>query len=241
MIKKDDRDKEFNIGEMKKYVEKKQELDKVLEKLITPFIENKRLKILDACCGIGHIIFSLNRISPGSTFIGVDQTEYYIKEARKLCLGEKNISFELGDVYDLPSKYAKEFDISLNWKTISWLPYYDRLLKSLVSVTKRHIFLSSLFYDGDIDFQTKVREFNKEAGKDGFSSFYNVYSLPRFKKFVYSLGAKNIEAYDFEIGIDVPKPPIDQMGTYTLRLENGRRLQISGAVVMFWKVIRIDL
>ena len=237
----DDRDKAFNLSEMKKYVENKQELDKFLEKLITPFIENKSLKILDACCGIGHIIFLLNLISPGSTFMGVDQTEYYIEEARKLSMGKKNISFELGDAYDLPSKYAKEFDISLNWKTISWLPYYDRLLKSLVSVTKRHIFLSSLFYDGDIDFQTKVQEFNKEAGKEGFNAFYNVYSLPRFKKFIYSLGAKNIEAYDFEIGVDVPKPPIDQMGTYTLRLENGRRLQISGAVVMFWKVIRIDL
>lgn len=234
-------DKESNIASMTKYVKNKQELDKFLEKLIGPLIQDKDLKILDACCGVGHILYFLNQISPKSTFVGVDQTAYLIEEAKKLCQDNKNMSFEVGDVYNLPSKYPKEFDISINWKTISWLPYYDQLLKSLFAVTKKHIFLSSLFYDGDIDFEIKVREFKKEAGKDGFNAFYNVYSFPHFKEFVYGLGAKNIEAYDFEIGIDIPKPPIDQMGTYTVKLENGKRLQISGAVVMSWKIIRIDL
>ncbi len=106
---------------------------------------------------------------------------------------------------------------------------------------KKHIFISSLFYDGDIDFEIKVREFQKDAGKTGFHSFYNVYSFPRFKEFALKLGAKNVEAHDFKIGIDIPKPPIDKMGTYTQKLTNGKRLQISGAVVMSWKIIRIDL
>ena len=235
------KDKEFATASMKKYVEEKQEIDKFLEKLISPAIQGKNLKILDACCGVGHVLRFLSEISPESTFLGVDQTPYLIEEAKTLCQDKKNISFEAGDVYELPSKYPKEFDISINWKTISWLPYYDQLLKALVDVTKKHIFISSLFYDGDIDFETKVREFQKEAGKEGFNVFYNVYSIPRFKEFVYGLGAKNIEVHDFEIGIDIPKPPKDQMGTYTVRLENGKRLQISGAVVMSWKIIRIDL
>ena len=59
--------------------------------------------------------------------------------------------------------------------------------------------------------------------------------------YIYQLGAKNIEEYDFEIGIDIPKPPIDQMGTWTVKLGNGKRLQISGVVVMSWKILRIDL
>jgi len=235
------KDKDFNINEMRKYVEKKQEIDKFLEKLITPIIKDKDFKILDACCGIGHIPYFLSDISPRSTFLGVDQTPYLIEEARKLCLDKKNISFEVADIYDLPARYQKTFDISLNLKTISWLPYYDQFLKAMISVTKKHIFLSSMFYDGDIDFEIKVREFKKEAGKAGYNSYYNVYSYPHFQEFVYGLGVKNIEAYDFEIDIDIPKPPRDMMGTYTVKLENGKRLQISGAVVMSWKIIRIDL
>lgn len=238
---KGDEDKEFYITSMKKYAEEKQEIDKLLEKLITPFIENASLKILDACCGIGHILYFLSEISPKSTFLGIDQTTFLIQEAKKLCQTRRNISFEVDDVYGLPSKYSKEFDISINWKTISWLPYYDQLLKTLVSVTKKHIFISSLFYDGYVDFEIKVRDFKRTAGKDGFNVFYNVYSFPHFKDFVYGLGAKNIEAYDFEINIDIPRPPIEQMGTYTVKLENKKRLQISGAIVMYWKIIRIDL
>lgn len=226
---------------MHEYIQNKQEIDKLLSKIISPIIVNKKLKILDACCGIGHICYMLSELSNESVLHGIDQSDYLIEEAKKLCKNKNNISFQIGDVYDLSKNLSKEFDISINWKTISWLPYYDQMLKELIHLTKNHIFISSLFYDGDIDFEIKVREFKKESGSEHFNSFYNVYSLPRFKEFVYGLGAKNIEVYDFDINIDIPKPPIDQMGTYTVKLDNGKRLQISGAVVMLWKVIRIDL
>ena len=74
-----------------------------------------------------------------------------------------------------------------------------------------------------------------------FTLYYNVYSLPRFEKFVYDLGVKNIEVYDFNINIDIAKKDLDYMGTYTEKLEDGNRLQISGAVVMLWKIIKIEI
>ena len=234
-------DKEFNISEMKKYVNTKQEMDKALEKIISPIIQKEKLKILDACCGIGHITNLLSEISNRSEFVGIDQSEYLIKDARKLFNDKKNILFEKGDIYKIKEKYKKKFNVAISWKTISWLPYYDQMLKDLIHMTKDHIFLSSLFYEGDIDFEIKVREFKKESGKNDFNRYYNVYSLPQFKKFVYSLGVKNIKVYDFDIGIDLEKPPVDVMGTYTEKLENGKRIQISGAVVMSWKIIRIDI
>ena len=234
-------DKEFNISEMKKYVNTKQEMDKALEKIISPIIQKEKLKILDACCGIGHITNLLSEISNRSEFVGIDQSEYLIKDARKLFNDKKNILFEKGDIYEIKEKYKKKFNVAISWKTISWLPYYDQMLKDLIHMTKNHIFLSSLFYEGDIDFEIKVREFEKESGKNSFNSYYNVYSLPQFKKFVYSLGVKNIKVYDFDIGIDLEKPPVDVMGTYTEKLEGGKRIQISGAIVMFWKIIRIDI
>jgi ubiquinone/menaquinone biosynthesis C-methylase UbiE len=234
-------DKDYNVSEMKKYVNTKQEIDKELKKIISPIIQKKELKILDACCGIGHITNLLSEISNKSEVVGIDQTEYLIKDAKKELKNKENILFELGDIYKIKKKYKKKFDVTVNWKTISWLPYYDQMLKDLVYMTKKHIFLSSLFYDGDIDFEIKVREFKKESGKKKFNSYYNVYSLPQFKKFVYNLGVKNIKVYNFDIEKDIEKSSIDRMGTYTEKLENGKRLQISGAIVMFWKIIRIDI
>ena len=236
----EEKDKEFIIDSMKKYLVEKQELDKKLEDIITPYIESKKLQIFDPTCGIGHILYFLSKISPNSSFFGIDQTPYLIEEAKKLC-SKPNIKFDVDDVYDITEKYHKKFDISVCWKTVSWLPYYDEIMKSLFSVTKNYIFLSSLFYDGDIDFQIKAREYKKEKGKNDFTLYYNVYSLPRFKKFVYELGAKSIDVYDFEINIDIPRSNVDYMGTYTEKLSDGKRLQISGAVVMFWKIIKIEL
>ena len=235
-----EKDKQFNISSMTKYLKEKHEIDKELEKIITPYIESKKLRILDACCGVGHISHFLSKISPESEFLGIDQTSYLIDEASKLS-DNKHLRFETGDIYDMPQKYEKNFDISVCWKTLSWLPYYDEIMKSLITCTKNHIFLSALFYEGEIDFQIKVREYKKEKGKNDFTLYYNVYSLPRFKKFVLEQGVTSIDVYDFDIGIDIIKSDRDYMGTYTEKLENGKRLQISGAVVMFWKIIKIEL
>jgi ubiquinone/menaquinone biosynthesis C-methylase UbiE len=236
-----DEDQDFNISGMKKYIYTKQEIDKELEKIISPIIKGKKLKILDACCGIGHIMNFLSEKNKESEFVGIDQTGYLIENAKKSFKDKKNLFFETGDIYKIKEKYKKNFDVTINWKTISWLPYYDQILKDLVYMTKDHIFLSSLFYEGDIDFEIKVREFKKDSGKKDFNSFYNVYSLPQFKKFVYGLGVKNIEVYDFDIKIDIEKQSVDKMGTYTEKIENGKRLQISGAVLMSWKIIQIDI
>lgn len=234
-----DKDKERILEGMRKYVTKKQELDKFLEKRITPLIKGKKLKILDACCGIGHLIYFLKDISPQSHFLGIDNVPYLIEEAKKLCHGS-NAEFRVMDVYTLSEVFGKEFDISLNWKTISWLPRYEEIMKELFKVTKKHIFVSSLFYDGDIDFEIKATMHKSEHGKKRHYHYYNVYSYPRFEEFCHDLGAKKVIPYDFGIKIDIPKPPLDEMGTHTMKLENGRRIQVSGVVLMQWKVVRID-
>jgi ubiquinone/menaquinone biosynthesis C-methylase UbiE len=236
-----EKDKKYIISSFKKCVTEKREIDKKFETIILPFIKSKKYNILDACCGIGYISYFLSKINPESKFLGIDQTPYLIDEAKKLCKNESNISFELNDIYNISKKYQKQFDVSINWRTLSWLPYYDQILENLFAVTKKHIFVSSLFYDGDIDFITQVREFKTETGEKKFNDYNNVYSLPHFKEFLYKLGAKNIEVYDFDIEIDIPKPPLDQLISYTEKLENGKRLQISGAMLLPWKIIRIDV
>jgi len=234
--------REQSMGVGKKYFAKKQELDKLLEKLITPYIKGKKIKIIDVCCGMGHLFKLLNKISPDSEFFGIDLKDYIIKEAKRLYKKYSNIKFRTIDANYLSKYCGKDFDICMSWKTLSFLPYYERILKEMIKITKKQIFISSMFYDGDIDFITNITEHKTAESKKRINQYnYNVYSYPKFKKFCYSQGVKAIKAYDFEIGIDLPKPPKNRMGTYTIKLENGKRLQISGAVLMTWKIIRLDL
>ena len=224
-----------------RYICQKQELDKFFERLIAPYIDGQKLKILDACCGAGHIIHMLNQIAPESDFIGIDLLDFLIERAKQLCIGYDNIAFRIMDVYSLSKDFDKEFDICINWKTLSWLEHYETVLRELVQVTKKHIFISSLFYDGNIEFETKVKEYLNNSNAASHSTYYNIYSYPKFERFCKSLGVRNVQAYDFEIGIDLPKPSPDEMKTYTIRQENGKRLQISGAVLMPWKIVKIDI
>jgi 2-polyprenyl-3-methyl-5-hydroxy-6-metoxy-1,4-benzoquinol methylase len=234
-------DKEFNLESMRKYVAQKPELDKLLEKKITPYLSEGSPVVLDACCGIGHLSIAFHHQFPNASFLGVDETTYLIEEARAIGGNGKNIRFETDNLYILPKKYEKAFDISICWKTLSWMRDYEEALRALFKLTTSHIFISSLFYEGDIDYEIKVKEHAKERGAAGGTSFHNIYSLPRFERSARAMGAKNVTVTDFDIGIDLPRGDINHMGTYTIPLKDGGRLQMSGALPMPWKVIHIEL
>lgn len=194
----------------------------------------------DICCGLGHISYHLKNVFPNSNFLGIDISKEQIKVAKQI-FSDFNLinrySFETGDIYNL-KKY--EFDIAVNWMTLSWLEDYKEPIKNIIFATKDrgHIFISSLFNDHDVDIYNKVFDYTRPSGKAGISAHYNAYCIRKFKEYVLSLGVSKVEVHDFEISLDLPKTT-DGLGTYTLKLENGKRIQVSGGILMNWKIIHI--
>lgn len=234
-------DKEFNVKSMRKYIGQKQELDKRLGELVEPILSKGSPHVLDMCCGLGHLILHLKRDFPSAVYVGVDQTPYLVEEARGLSKAVPGVSFEVGDLFKIPKRFEKKFDVTICWKTLSWLPGYEKALRCLMRTAKKHLFVSALFYEGDIDYEIKVREYAKDRGKKGRDAYYNIYSLPRFERFALQNGAKRVRSHDFKIGIDLPRGDIDHMATYTVPLRNGERMQMSGALPMPWKIVHIEL
>jgi SAM-dependent methyltransferase len=235
-----DTDTQLGIESMRPYTRQRPELDQRLLEVLPDagFDLSERLKVLDVACGIGHLTLTLAEALPNADLLGVDHDPLLVEEAKRLAGDHPRVGFDVGDIYELGE--LGTHDIVVNWKTLSWLPTYELALEALLGATGRHLFLSSLFYEGDIDFEIKVRQHAKaRKGGTGFQ-YYNVYSLPRFEEVARSLGAR-VTNYDFEIGIDLDPPDRDVMGTYTVRTDAGRRLQISGAVVMSWKILRLDV
>jgi SAM-dependent methyltransferase len=237
-----EREREYALQSMRGYLRNKPEQVKFFEEIVGPYLKDD-VSVLDACCGIGDLLYFLAQLNPNTRFTGVDKAEFLIDEARTHFGSNQNVSFEPGDIYALSDQFgAKSFDLSVCKQTLSWLPSYARPVEELMAVTRRAVFISSLFYDGRIDFETRVREHTTEAGRDGYNAFYNVYSFPVFREFCLERGAKDVVGFDFNIGIDLPRPANpDRMGTYTVQLQSGERLQISGALLMPWKIVRIDL
>ncbi|HWF89275.1 MAG TPA: class I SAM-dependent methyltransferase [Pyrinomonadaceae bacterium] len=235
-------EREHALQSMRAYLRNKPEQVKFFEELIEPYLENDSM-VLDACCGIGDLLYFLAQLNPNARFLGVDKAEFLIDEARTHFADNPNVTFEAGDIYALADQFGqKSFDFSVCKQTLSWLPSYEKPVEELMSVTRRAVFISSLFYDGRIDFETRVREYTTDAGRDGYNAFYNVYSFPVFREFCLQRGAKDVVGFNFNIDIDLPRPANpDRMGTYTVQLQSGERLQISGALLMPWKIVRIDL
>jgi len=217
----------------------KTEQTKSLEQLIAPYLLPGS-KVLDACCGGGEATYFLSQLQPQATFLGIDYHEVALEQARRQIPPSVNVKFETVDVNLLERVYGdKAFDLVVCMKTISWLPSYEEAMKNIIAVARKHVFLSSLFYDGWIDFEIKVKEHAKRWAD---FSWYNIYSFPRFVEFCEQNGAKRVIDHGFAIGIDLPKPNNpDLMGTYTVRQPNGERLQISGALLMPWKIVQFDM
>jgi ubiquinone/menaquinone biosynthesis C-methylase UbiE len=238
-----ERERQHAIESMRAYVENKPEQVKFLEELMKPVIGvDTAVSILDACCGIGDLVYFLSLLNPNAKITGIDKADFLLAEATAKFSGP-NVGFEQGDIYALEKQFGPgSFDVSVCKQTLSWLPRYERPVEELMTVTKKAVFITSLFYDGRIDFETRVREYTTDSGSKDFNAYYNVYSFPVFKEFCLAHGAKDVTGFDFNIGIDLPRPTsFDRMGTYTEKLASGQRLQISGALLMPWKVVRIDL
>jgi len=199
---------------------------------------DSQLKIIDLCSGQGANIYYMGKRYPKSTFIGVDINSDIVMRGNKFFQDNRidNCQLEIGDIYQLDKKYVSEFDGIVSFQTLSWLPEYEEPVKAMSNLQAKWISLSSLFYDGRVSCTIEVRQYS-ETLEPQLDCFYNVYSLPVIEKFLSENGYSEFQFTPFEIDIDLVKPNNKEMGTYTEKLDNGHRLQISGPLLMPWYFI----
>ena len=88
-----------------------------------------------------------------------------------------------------------------------------------------------------------IRTLSKDECSDaqivvGDLSFISLkHILPKIKELFNGLGYKKFDYRPFNIDIDIKKPEKAGLGTYTERLENGKRIQISGGLMLPWYFI----
>lgn len=201
--------------------------------------KKESLSVLDLCCGYGRLIYFLNEFDSRHKYHGIDYTEILVNKGAELFSSNDNISFELNNAYEISKKYSKTFDISILHKTLSWLPYYHNIIKELISVTKDKIYITSLFWEGDIDFLTKVYE-SPETNTDKFL-YMNTYSLPSFTRFCLSHGAKKVTSIPMNINLDLERGDNNVLHTFTVKTANQDYLEFTGAVSLNWRLVTIHL
>ena len=194
-----------------------------------------KLRIVDIGTGQGANLYYMGKRYPKCTFVGLDINEVNVSIGNEVLTrsGIDNCRLELGDVYDMDERHVAAYDGAISLQTLSWLPTFEEPLDSILGLRTKWLALTSLFYPGRVSCDISVRQYDESLSRD-LDIHYNVYSLPVVEKFLHERGCIEFQAVDFEIDIDLPKPDSQLMSTYTRKLEDGSRLQISGPLLMPW-------
>ncbi len=193
---------------------------------------DKVQNICDMACGCGANLAYLAGKYPNSNFVGIELEPKLVSEGEKK-LHNRNSKIIQGDWFNLDEKLKNQFDGIISFQTLSWLPNYETSLECLARLNPTWIAVSSLFYEGDVDYFIKVNDYteNEFLHKE---MQYNIYSLVRVKKKFEQMGYKTFKYIPYDIDIDIAPPKKKGRGTYTRKMADGKRIQISGGMMMPW-------
>lgn len=194
-------------------------------------------RVVDIGCGEGANAFHLSRRYPATSFVGIELNERLVDWGNELLveLGATEVQLQQGDLYSLDPSLRSAFDGLISLQTLSWLPDFDTPVRRMMELKPEWIAVSSLFFEGKVNARIEIQDYSLPlAGKPYREAYYNVYSIPLVEDVFREGGYKEFRFQPFEIDIDLPAPEDAGMGTYTEQLADGRRLQISGPLLMNW-------
>jgi len=217
---------------------KEEQMDYLFDALAKQISENDL--VLDACCGYGRFVHFLIKRFPKISLHGVDYVEELIQLAKENFKNQSNVTFECKDIFTIANDYPKHFDYSICYKTIYVLPDYKEIIKVLFSVTKKKVYITCPFYDGNLEFLSKINLSPQESRAENFA-ILNIYSYPQFEKFCLSSGAKSVKSWEMSISHPLNKSNPDTMHTYTEEIVDGKYIEINGIFLLNWKLVEINL
>lgn len=200
---------------------------------IVPGMLNSK-RVFDVGCGAGGPTEFMAKAFGETQFFGLDVSEELLATAKIQCPTVRNFYRE--DLTNISIKYHR-IDGVVSLQTFSWMPDIETPLDQICTkINPRWMAFSSLFYEGDISCKIVVDEPQRPR-----QSFYNIYSIPRTAVFLKERGYRLAEFEPFHIETDLPKPAnMDLMKTYTIPVENGPRLQISGPLMLPWYFLAFE-
>lgn len=194
--------------------------------------------VVDLCCGSGANLYWMKQRHPDVGLIGVDVIPDLIDFGRdKLAAADMaGIELKVGDVYDLDPVGLPSPDGIIALQTISWLPDEVGFVRSAAALEADWIALTGLMIEGSRSYRCLV---SNEEQPDAGVNYYNTFSIDYLEGLFADAGYGDMVVEPFEIGIDLAKPEDPTSGTYTERTADGRRLQISGAILMTWGFLMV--
>lgn len=217
------------------YRDNPRESDKVILKELGRILESRPdigpVRILDVGCHTGNLIRHILGIFPGVLCTGVDVFEEVIDHCRARAeLSE--CTFNTADVRALP--YDREFDVVM---ASAVLCRFDRgdfeiSLRSLAKSLRRGGYFVSFEYYHEWAQHLSIIE-RSSRHPEGLS--IHMRSIPDVQSSLERAGFSEYSFSPFRIACDLTRPEDgDPLMTYTVRTEDGERLNFRGALYQPW-------
>lgn len=203
-------------------MEQVKQLVKLVRKVYEP-----GMKVLDVGCGVGHFYPSLKKIDPNVTYHGVDISKHYVELAKDVFAGEENFEVSRGDIFNLKLK-NNSYDIVICYMVLPFIPDYQKAVKEIMRITKRHVFIRLLLSD----YTYIIKIYKRGYGEGAPFEYYNIYLEEEFVRYLKKFGAKKVEVIPDEFKIKLKKKKDLKFSTYTYG-----KLQIIGNIVLTWRVV----
>ncbi len=205
---------------------------------IFQYLKLNNLKTIDLACGNGaNLTFLKKKYKNKKYCLGIDFNKKLIKKALKN-KDYHDLDFQYGNILNLKKSLANKFQLVTSFQTLSWMEDYTRAVNEMIKLRSDYIFISSLFWEGLIDFKIQVKELKDKSYKRRLvdSSYYNIYSINNFINLFKHKKYKLFFCKKFEIKKKIKKDQKNKMGTYTIKNKK-KFIQISGPLIMNWYFI----
>lgn len=179
----------------------------------------------------------ITREFPESSIVEMEAGNENALVARGYCkVDSRSTDIIEGDWIQPDNRLNRTFDgvIALYW--LSEVPCLDAGVQYLCSLTKEWVATSVLLWQGSNDFIIRAcpARVRPESSPVTNGVYYNIYSLRTLSACFYKSGFDEVHAEPFKIDVDIPRPDVPRLGTYTVRTADGCRLQVSGPLLMPW-------
>jgi ubiquinone/menaquinone biosynthesis C-methylase UbiE len=194
--------------------------------------------IADIACGGGASSYHLAALYPRAHYTLVDLNEEAVSYARQ-ATENLRATYIVADIYGLPLE-SNSFDLVICWQTLSWLGDPERAVRELIRICKPggRVYASSLFNSRhDVDVYSTVRDHTRVSAAQGLAYTYNTYAVSTVRRWVDGLVAA-FGVHEFSIPVDLNYEGRG-LGTYTVTLPEGRRLQVSAGMLLNWGILEL--
>lgn len=192
--------------------------------------------VVDLCSGSGANLFWLKQRCPQLRLTGLEIDPDLVAFGNHAFAerGVTDAQLLESDVYAIDGTAFPKADGVIALQTISWLPDEVGFVKAAAQLNADWIALTGLMIEGSHSFRTMISNHDDPAHGD---NAYNTFALSYVQALLTDAGYGAVVSQPFEIGIDLAKPADGGLGTYTETTADGRRLQVSGALMMNWRFL----